>query len=165
MHPAGPLPPGSLMWHTCWCCTWPRFGTFLKAKPVLTLSAGCRGPSAALLTRWRKCCSDLLPGLQRRARSDDLVLGRAHVEESGNVILTCFACDDACCVCCHRLMLAAVLCTCSVMGGTEATRGHLVVAVDCRASWLLGNQCFWELRACLFARYLCEFGNVFLGAG
>lgn len=66
-------------------------------------------------------------------------------------------------VCCHRLVLAA-LCMLSD-GGTEATRGHLVVAVDCPASWLLGNQWFWELRACLFARYLCGFGNVFLGAG
>lgn len=67
-------------------------------------------------------------------------------------------------VCCHRLVLAAALCMLSD-GGTESTRGHLVVAVDCPASWLLGNQCFWELRACLFARYLCGFGNVFLGAG
>lgn len=29
VHPAGSLPPGSLTWLTCWCCTWPRFGTFL----------------------------------------------------------------------------------------------------------------------------------------
>lgn len=40
-------------------------------------------------------------------------------------------------VCCHRLVLAA-LCMLSD-GGTEATRGHLVVAVDC----LLRG--FWEI--------------------